>query len=65
MPYPLKGVERLFAVMQKKIKLSNQKVKTVDTEVYVVTAQKGLVNERLKLCTELWNGKIRVSFFYY
>jgi hypothetical protein len=48
--------------MQKKIKLSNQKVKTVDTEVYVVTAQKGLVSERLKLCTELWNGKIRVSF---
>ena len=47
--------------MQAKIKLSNQKIKTVDTQVYVVTAQKGLVSERLKLCTELWSGKIRVS----
>jgi histidyl-tRNA synthetase len=56
------GVERLFAVMQAKLKAGNQKVKTVDTQVYVVTAQKGLVSERLKLCQELWSGKIRVSF---
>ena len=46
--------------MLAKLKLANQKIKTVDTQVFVVTAQKGLVTERLKLCTELWAGKIRV-----
>lgn len=55
------GVERLFAVMQAKLKANNQKLRTVDTQIYIATPQKGLLEERMRLCQELWQAKIKVS----
>ena len=56
------GVERLFAVMEAKLKMNNVKVRATSTQVYIVTPQKGLVEERLKLCQLLWAANIKVFF---
>ena len=56
------GVERLFAVMEAKLKLENVKVRATHTQVYISTPQKGLVEERLKLCQLLWAANIKVHF---
>jgi len=37
------------------------KVRTTETEVYVVSAQKNLVEHRLRLCQELWDANIKVT----
>jgi histidyl-tRNA synthetase len=58
------GVERLFAVKQAKMLAANQKVRFNDTEVFIATPQKGLIEERLKLCQTLWKANIKVSIFY-
>ncbi len=56
------GVERLFAVMEAKLKLDNVKIRATQTQVYISTPQKGLVEERLRLCQMLWAANIKVSF---
>lgn len=58
------GVERLFAVMEAKLKMENVKIKSTHTQVYVVTPQKGLVEERLKLCQLLWAANIKTEHSY-
>ena len=44
--------------------MSNAKIRTTETEVYVVSAQKNLVEHRLKLCQELWDADIKVKLLY-
>jgi len=59
------GVERLFAVMEAKIRRNAAfKVRTIKTDVFVATPQKGLVEERLRLCQVLWDAEIRVEHSY-
>ncbi|KAL1505388.1 hypothetical protein ABEB36_004966 [Hypothenemus hampei] len=58
------GVERLFAVLEQKLQAANRKVRTTEVDVYVCTAQKNLVEERLKLCNELWQDDFKVEFSY-
>ena len=36
-------------------------MRTTETEVFVATAQKNLLEERLKLCSELWSADIKVK----
>ncbi len=61
------GVERLFAVMEAKIKRDALSVRANQTQVYVVTPQKGLLEEKLKLCELLWAAgiKVRIPNFYF
>lgn len=42
------------------LQLSSEKVRTTETQVLVASAQKNLLEERLKLTTELWNAGIKV-----
>lgn len=58
------GVERLFAVMEAKFKRDGTKIKPNQTQVFVVTPQKGLVDERLKLCQLLWQSGIKCEHSY-
>ncbi|CAG9765478.1 unnamed protein product [Ceutorhynchus assimilis] len=58
------GVERLFAVMEQRLQAANRKTRTTEVDVYVCTAQKNLVEERLKLCNELWDNEFKVEFSY-
>ncbi len=55
------GVERLFAVMEAKIKRDKLAFRAIKTQVYVATPQKSLVEERLKLCQLLWDAQINVG----
>ena len=54
------GVERVFSVIEARIVSSKSKVRTTEVEVYVASAQKNLVEERMQLCRELWDADIKV-----
>lgn len=56
------GVERLFAVMEAKLAAHNKKTRTTEVEIFVATAQKNLLEERMKLCNELWEEGWKVSY---
>lgn len=40
-------------------------MRTVETQVYVAAAQKNLLEDRMKICTELWDIGIKVRRFLY
>ncbi|KAJ8919497.1 hypothetical protein NQ315_002118 [Exocentrus adspersus] len=58
------GVERLFAVMEAKLAANKKKTRTTEVQVYVATAQKNLLEERMKLCSELWDEGWKVEHSY-
>ncbi|XP_061193113.1 histidine--tRNA ligase-like isoform X1 [Saccostrea echinata] len=58
------GVERVFAIMESRAQASNTKTRTTETDVYVVSAQKNLVEERMKICKELWDADIKTEQSY-
>ena len=55
------GVERLFAIMEAKSAAASKKLRTTQTQVYVASAQKKMEDERLKICSMLWDANIKVS----
>ena len=54
------GIERLFTIMEAKAKAEKQKLRTTKTEVFVVTAQKNLIEERMKILKILWDNGVKV-----
>lgn len=58
------GVERLFSLLLKKAQeQGNQSTKAKATEVYVMSLGDGLLEERMKVCKELWAAGIKVRPF--
>jgi len=55
------GIERLFTIMEAKAKAEKQKLRTTKTEVYVATAQKNLIEERMKILKILWENGIKAT----
>merc|ERR1719474_1385085 len=53
------GIERLFSIMEANMAKKKEQARTIDTDVYVISAQKNLAEERMKVVTELWNGDVR------
>ncbi|XP_032703424.1 probable histidine--tRNA ligase, mitochondrial isoform X2 [Lontra canadensis] len=58
------GVERIFAILEQRIKTSGQKIRTTETQVFVATPQKNFLHERLKLISELWGAGIKAELLY-
>jgi len=58
------GIERIFAILEQKLVAANRKLRTTDTDVYVATAQKNLIEDRLKVCRQLWDADIRTEHSY-
>jgi len=58
------GIERIFALLESKLIAANKKLRTTDTDVFVSTAQKNLITERLRLCKELWDADIKTEQSY-
>jgi len=58
------GIERLFSIMEANLAKSKDKFRTVETEVFVTTAQKNLSEERMKIVAELWGGGVRTEHSY-
>ena len=54
------GVERLFTVIELKMKKNNIKLRANQTQVYVMSPQKGLLKEILETCNLLWTNNINV-----
>lgn len=58
------GVERIFSILEAKALTKSQKVRTTETEVYIVNAHKNLAVERMKICRELWDSDFKVEHSY-
>uniref|UniRef100_A0A3Q1F0S8 histidine--tRNA ligase n=1 Tax=Acanthochromis polyacanthus TaxID=80966 RepID=A0A3Q1F0S8_9TELE len=58
------GIERVFSIMEQKAEASAEKVRTTEVQVMVASAQKNLLEERLRLVTELWNAGIKAEVMY-
>merc|ERR1711874_945712 len=58
------GIERLFSIMENNLAKKNEKAKTVDTQVFVISAQKNLAEERMKVVQELWSGDVKTEHSY-
>ncbi|XP_013062208.2 histidine--tRNA ligase, cytoplasmic-like isoform X2 [Biomphalaria glabrata] len=58
------GIERLFSIMEAKAQAAQTKIRTTETEVYVIAAQKNMVEERLKLTNALWDADIKTEQSY-
>ncbi|XP_035267158.1 histidine--tRNA ligase isoform X2 [Anguilla anguilla] len=58
------GIERVFSIMEQKAEASAEKVRTTETQVMVASAQKNLLEERLKLTAELWDAGIKAEVMY-
>jgi len=56
------GLERIFSILETSAAAAGTKIRTTETQVYVVSAQKKLVDERLRLCRELWDANIKVLY---
>ncbi|XP_021562949.1 probable histidine--tRNA ligase, mitochondrial isoform X4 [Carlito syrichta] len=55
------GVERIFYIVEQRMKTSGEKVRTTETQVFVATPQKNFLLERMKLITELWDAGIKAE----
>lgn len=56
------GVERVFSILLQKYK--PEQIKANEVEVYVIAAGGGLLEDRMKICAELWNAGIKAEFNY-
>jgi len=58
------GIERLFSIMEANLAKKREKARTIDTEVFVISAQKNLTEERMKVVNELWASNVRAEHSY-
>ncbi|CAG8645817.1 9043_t:CDS:10 [Gigaspora margarita] len=56
------GVERVFSILLQKVSL--EQVKANEVEVYVMAVADGLLEDRMKICSELWDAGIKAEFMY-
>ncbi|XP_031462933.1 histidine--tRNA ligase, cytoplasmic-like isoform X2 [Phasianus colchicus] len=58
------GIERIFSILEHRMKAAGEKVRTTETQVMVATPQKHLLSARLKLISELWDAGIKAEMMY-
>ncbi|KAM8994313.1 histidine--tRNA ligase, cytoplasmic-like isoform 1-T1 [Ara ararauna] len=58
------GIERIFSILEQRMKASGEKVRTTETQVLVATPHKHLLAARLKLISELWGAGIKAEMLY-
>ena len=56
------GVERVFSILEQRAKDSN--LKSSPVQVLVASAGESMTVERMRLCNELWAGKVCAEFGY-
>ena len=57
------GIERIFSIMEARAKVAGSAaVRTVETQVMVASGQKHLLEDRMRICTLLWDAGIKVSY---
>ncbi|NXT84453.1 SYHC protein, partial [Zapornia atra] len=58
------GIERIFSILERRLKASGERVRTTETQVLVATPQKHFLPARLKLISELWDAGIKAEMLY-
>ncbi|XP_007194171.1 histidine--tRNA ligase, mitochondrial isoform X1 [Balaenoptera acutorostrata] len=58
------GVERIFSIVEQRMKTFGENIRTTETQVFVATPQKNFLQERLKLIAELWDAGIKAELMY-
>lgn len=58
------GIERIFSIVEQRMEASDRKIRTTETDVLVATAQKHLLEERMKLLAELWKAGVKAEILY-
>ncbi|XP_064886311.1 histidine--tRNA ligase, cytoplasmic isoform X2 [Columba livia] len=58
------GIERIFSILEQRVKASGEKIRTTETQVLVATPHKHLLAARLKLISELWDAGIKAEMLY-
>ncbi|CAF4970016.1 unnamed protein product [Rotaria sp. Silwood1] len=59
------GVERIFSIKEHQLRVQSKlQSKTIETEVYVASAEKNFLEERMKLCTYLWDNGFKTEMAY-
>lgn len=58
------GVERIFYIVEQRMKALGEKIRVTETQVFVATPQKNFLQERLKLIAELWDAGIKAEMPY-
>ncbi|XP_040830137.1 histidine--tRNA ligase, mitochondrial-like [Ochotona curzoniae] len=58
------GVERIFYIVEQRMKTVGESVRVTETQVFVATPQKNFLRERLKLIAELWDAGIKAEMQY-
>lgn len=55
------GIERLFSILEARAKEGRaNRIRTVETQVMVASGQKNMLEERMRLCGQLWDAGIKV-----
>lgn len=54
------GVERIFSILVRKTQMD--KLKANELQVHVIGVGDGVLEERMKICKELWDAGINVGF---
>ena len=56
------GIERIFSILEGRAKAAgSHSVRMVETQVMVASGQKDMLEERMQVCTRLWDAGIKVS----
>ncbi|XP_066198627.1 histidine--tRNA ligase, mitochondrial [Saccopteryx leptura] len=58
------GVERIFSIVEQRMKTFGEMIQMTETQVFVATPQKNFLQERLKLIAELWDAGIKAELMY-
>uniref|UniRef100_A0A8C0CAB4 histidine--tRNA ligase n=1 Tax=Balaenoptera musculus TaxID=9771 RepID=A0A8C0CAB4_BALMU len=58
------GVERIFSIVEQRMKTFGENIRTTETQVFVATPQKNFLQERLKLIAELWDAGLKAELMY-
>jgi len=54
------GVERIFSILASKMQRDGCTPRAGDVDVYVIGVGDGVLKERMRVCTELWDNDIKV-----
>jgi len=55
------GIERVFTIIENRLKSDKEVVRTTETDVLVASIDKGQLKERMKICAELWAAGIKAE----
>eukprot|EP01137_Pigoraptor_chileana_P027043 Opistho-2@9149 len=57
------GIERIFSILERRAE-NDKNARSIETDVLVISAQKNMLKERLRILSELWDAKIKAETVY-